>query len=155
LLLVLADPRFLPKYDQDHPDYQRFAGMFEHIRAADLATSSASDRSIDFSELASGNWQTVCLLGGFTDPLKLAEERGWSTAETDRDRLGAARHGGFRLAIVEEFELLIAYVDQLNNAEFIHFNRGIGVAGQHLQACVSKPATRLDLDPMRREWAEQ
>jgi hypothetical protein len=155
VLLVAADIRFQPKYDEGHRDYQHFARVFERISGLDLASSSASDWTVDFSPLASGNWQIVCLFGGYTDPLKSAEERGWSTAEVDRDRLNAVRHGGFRLAIVEEFEALIAYVDQLNNAEFIHFKHGIGVAGQHLEACISRPETRLALDAMRRSWAGQ
>lgn len=152
VLLVVADIYFKPKYDEDHRDYEQFARVFERIREHDLVSSSAADWTVDFSQLASGRWQTACLFGGYTDPLKAAEERGWSTAEVDRDRLNAARHGGFRLAIVEEFEALIAYVDELDNAEFIHFRRGIGAAGQHLEACISKPETRLSLDDVRREW---
>ncbi|CAH1664845.1 hypothetical protein BOSEA31B_12746 [Hyphomicrobiales bacterium] len=51
--------------------------------------------------------------------------------------------------------MLIAYVDQLNNVEFIHFKHGIGALGQHLEACISKPETRLVLDAVRRDWAGQ
>lgn len=152
--LLLGYCRFEVEYDEGHRDYEQFAREFERIQKLDLVSSAASDWSIDFSQLASGNWQTACLLGGFIDPLKTAEEFGWGTAEADRDRL-KARLGGLRASIVEEFEVLVAYTDQLNNAEFIHFRHGIGAAGQHLRACISKPETRLVLDAVRREWAGQ
>jgi hypothetical protein len=144
-----------PEYDEASPDHKQFSRIFERIRGLDLVSSSASDWTIDFSELANGQWKTVCVLGGYTDPIKMAEESGWKIAKIDRDRLEVARHAGFRLAIVEEFELLIAYADPQNNARFLHLRRGIGAPGQHLEACVSKPETRLALDAVRREWAGQ
>ncbi|CAN7715875.1 hypothetical protein [Bosea sp. LjRoot237] len=145
--------RFKPEYDRSGRDYEQIARAFERVRKFDRALSPATDLTLDFSELLSGNWKAVCLFGGYTNPLKTAEQRGWSVAEGDRERLEAAAHRGLRAAAVEEFEALVAYVDDFNNeANFIHLENGVGVMGQHLESCISKPETKMDLTLFWREW---
>jgi hypothetical protein len=63
----------------------------------------------------------------------------------DRFRLGQAGIRGVRLGQVEEFEILIAYIDHRNRAHFIHFEEGIGSEGQHLEKCIARPETKIIL----------
>ncbi len=79
------------------------------------------------------------------DPSEEMSKLGAEIGSADRLRLDEARTSGFRLAEVEEFEFMLAYVDKEQRAHFIHFRNGIGPGGQHLKRCISRPETRLPL----------
>jgi hypothetical protein len=73
------------------------------------------------------------------------ERLGAAIDERDRAHFLEAETSRLRLAQVEEFEIAIAYVDLADQARFIHFERGVGARGQHLNVGVSKPDTRIVL----------
>ncbi|MEI2296544.1 hypothetical protein [Ensifer sp. MJa1] len=127
-----------PTYDTDDPDYAYFAGLFDAARKAEQVA--------DMERLNGGDWKTACIFGGYVHPIEEMEKLGATVAETDRQRMQDAKDSGFRLFEVEEFEMMVAYIDQANRAHFIHFEGGIGSDGQHYQSCVTRPETRITLD---------
>lgn len=70
---------------------------------------------------------------------------GANVSSQDAERLLELGERGFRLAQVEEFELMIAYVDTKNDAHFVHFQNGFGSGGHHFEKCIAKPQTVVDL----------
>jgi hypothetical protein len=132
-----------PEFDRAHPDYAHFAGRFELARLA-LAAGQRST-VIDLAPLNRGAWRTACLFGGYSWPVARMKARGVIVSEQDRRRLEGAT--GLRVSPVEEFEMLIAFVDEEQRAHFIHFKEGIGPDGQHYEGCVSKPRTKVSVGP--------
>ncbi len=134
-----------PIYDQNDPDYSRYSEIFARLEEQLARREMSSQETIDLSPLNGGDWRTACVFGGYNDPLKEMRNLGAVVSDIDQHRLSEAGSRGFRLSQVEEFEMMIAYVDRYNHAHFIHFERGIGALGQHLRACISKPDTKLVL----------
>jgi hypothetical protein len=73
------------------------------------------------------------------------EALGANVSAEDRHRLLELKSSGWRLAQVEEFELMITYIDRANDARFVHFKHGFGSSGQHFEKCIAKPNTIVDL----------
>lgn len=140
-VLFLASYR--PAYDRSDPDYGHYAETIARLHAAFEQRAPTPDDAIDLAALNKGEWTTACVFGGYKNPLWRMEELGAAIDETDRLRLTEAGTKGLRLAPVEEFEMLIAYVRPDRRARFIHFERGIGPQGQGFERCVSKPETRI------------
>lgn len=134
-LLVFA-PR--PAYDRAHPDYVVFAERFAEARRE---LEHRPEAVIDLASLNQGSWRTACLFGGYTRPVEHMIALGAVVTQADRNRL--AEPIGLRLSPVEEFEILIAFIDHEGRAHFVHFSDGVGAEGQHYQACATKPATKL------------
>ena len=109
--------------------------------------ASKKEDAIDLSRLNNGAWKMACIFAGYTNPLEDMRALGANIDQKDELRLTAATTRGFRLGQVEEFEMLIAYVDPGNSARFIHFQSGIGPEGQHFRRCIPKPETQLFLAP--------
>jgi hypothetical protein len=135
-LLVLS-PK--PDFDRAHPDYAYFAERFEEARR--IFASGRNHATIDLAHLNGGAWRTACLFGGYTHPIEKMDALGAVVSEADRQRLSGAV--GARIAPVEEFEVLIAYIDEERRAHFIHFAEGVGSEGQHYEACTTKPETKI------------
>jgi hypothetical protein len=140
---VLLELSYRPTYDQSHPDYHRYAETFDRLSVPISTRGITNEDAIDLSELNAGEWKIVCVFGGYTKPLETMRALGANINEKDQLRLTEAGSRGFRLAQVEESEMAIAYVDLNNNAQFIHFENGIGPEGQHFQKCIARPETRL------------
>jgi hypothetical protein len=136
---------YTPTYDRGDPDYHRFSPIFAELEGG-IEQHPSTERAIDLSQLNGGSWKTACLFG-YTDPLQTMQKLGATIDAKDETRLTEARSRGFRAAQVEEFEMMIAYIDLANRAHFVHFERGLGAEGQHLEQCVSKPATSMILPP--------
>jgi ATP phosphoribosyltransferase regulatory subunit HisZ len=149
LLAAIAATFFIlinvrPDYDVADPDYLRYSEIFAEFREKSAA-GTLEGTVLDLSELNGGAWSTACLFGGYTDPVGAMLAKGAEVDSADKERL--PRNGfGARIAAVEEYELLIAYVDSGNRAHFIHFRDGLGPEGQHLQKCAQKPRTTILLD---------
>ena len=137
LALLVFSPR--PNFDHAHPDYAYFAKQFEEVRRAFAAGEDPP--VIDLAPLNGGAWRTACLFGGYTRPIEKMDALGAEVGEADRKRLGEPV--GARISPVEEFEVLIAFVDEERRAHFIHFSEGVGPEGQHYEACTTKPETRV------------
>jgi hypothetical protein len=128
-----------PAFDRTHPDYASFAA---HFAAARRAFAAEEDRAvIDLALVNGGAWREACLFGGYTNPVERMEALGGVVSPADRQRL--ARPIGLHISPVEEFEMLIAFVDEDGRAHFIHFDQGVGAEGQHYEACVIKPRTKV------------
>jgi len=134
---------YKPAGDRSDPDYHRYLETLDRV-SVQLNQRGMED-AMDLSELNHGDWTTACLFGGYTRPAEKMGKLGANITENDQRRMSEA--SGFRLSPVEEFEVVIAYMDLSNNAHFIHFDTGIGPEGQHRESCVSKPQTRLVLVP--------
>lgn len=146
--LVVFEPR--PVFDRAHPDYAAFA---RHFAQAQRSFAAGEEWVvIDLAPLNGGAWRTACLFGGYTRPVEQLIALGAVVSDADRQRLGAAI--GLRLSPVEEFEMLVAFTDEQGRAHFIHFDEGVGAEGQHYEACVTGPKTRIAIaswntDPKR------
>jgi hypothetical protein len=138
---VFVELSYRPTYDRSDPTYHRYLGVFERLRVLLDQRGAKGEDFVDLSELNNGEWKTACLFGGYTMPEMRA--LGANISENDRVRMTEAGSRGFRLAQVEEQEVVIAFVDLSNNAQFIHFDTVIGPEGQHLKRCISKLETRL------------
>lgn len=139
VLLVAVTVLGRPDHDHAHPDYGNFAGRFAEVRRAFAAGERGAE--IDLAPVNGGAWQLACLFGGYTRPVERMDERGAIVTDADRKRLTST--GGFRAGPVEEFEMLIAFIDDEGRAHFIHFPEGVGSGGQHYQACVTRPQTTV------------
>jgi hypothetical protein len=143
--LLWFQPR--PPYDLEHPDYAAFALQFQQ---AERAFAAGEDWAvINLAPLNGGAWRTACLFGGYTQPIQHLEAIGAIVSDRDRRRLSNAI--GWRVAPVEEFEMLIAFSDEQGQGNFIHFNHGVGSEGQHYEACVTKPKTKVAIASWRTE----
>lgn len=132
-------------YDESSPDYHRYSAVFIHFEKELSQRNMSSKDSIDFSHLNGGEWKVVCVFGGYTNPLQEMQRLGALIRDVDRDRLMEAGSSRFRLSQVEEFESMVAYIDSRDQANFLHFEHGIGVDGQHYKKCIRKPDTTLIL----------
>jgi hypothetical protein len=142
---LLVEMSYRPTYDWDDPDYRRYSPVFARLRKELDRRDIADQDVIDLSSLNDGNWKTACVFGGYTDPLEEMRTFGATISGKDEVHLANARSRGFRIGPVEEFEIMIAYVNLSNHAHFVHFERGIGSWGQHFEKCISKPETQLVL----------
>lgn len=143
IALVIRVSSWTPAYDDANPEYSSLVNRVSEIRRSqDLGSSN--ERGIDLSKLNNGDWTTACVFGGFNNPLEDFAAGGNVSAE-DRKRLLELATRGNRLAQVEEFELMIAYVDLRHDAHFVHLRDGIGPDGQHFKRCITRPQTVVDL----------
>lgn len=142
VVLVVYDISWGPNYDDDDPRYQKLVGRFSELRWRE--PGPGIDYNVDLSALNGGDWTTACVFGGYNDPLEKMIERGAKVSDDDRARLSELK-SGFRIAQVEEFEIMVAFIDLTGTAQFIHLQGGIGSGGQHLEKCITKPQTVIDL----------
>ncbi len=139
---------FEPRYDARHPDHDRYAAVLATIREQLSQRSPGPQDALDLSALNGGDWTTACAFGGYRNPSEAMAKLGAEIGSADRLRLEEARTSGLRLAEVEEFEFMLAFVDAKRRAHFIHFRDGIGPDGQHFEKCICRPETHLPLaDP--------
>jgi hypothetical protein len=131
-----------PAFDRVHPDYAPFAERFAQVRRAFAAGEDWA--VVDLAPVHGGAWRTACLFGGYTQPVERMEALGGVVSQADRRRL--AEPIGLRISPVEEFEMLIAFVDEEQRAQFVHFAEGVGAEGQHYEACVTKPKTKVAIE---------
>lgn len=141
-VLLVYDMSSGPTYDDDDPRYQALVAQRAKIR--DALESGIGPARIDLSSLNGGEWTTACIFGGYNDPLEKMIERGARVSEADRARLRDLE-SGFRINQVEEFEIMFVFIDLSGTAQFVHFAGGIGSNGQHLERCITKPQTVIDL----------
>lgn len=134
-----------PDYDRSDPDYQGYAEIFERLQVRLSMYGATANDVVDFSQLNNGEWKVACLLGGYANPLEEMQKLGANIDPKDRSRLTEAGKQGFRLAQVEEYEMMIAYVDSGDRARFIHFANGLGPEGKRFRRCISKPEARIVL----------
>lgn len=137
-----------PDYDYDHPAFERYAARFSALAAVFRNRGPNGYDTIDLAALNDGEWTTACVFGGYTTPSVAMANLGALVSDADERRLREAGSGGFRFDEVEEFEMMLVYVDPHNRAHFIHFPNGIGPNGQHLRKCIVKPETVVLLDGM-------
>ncbi|MDP1702868.1 MAG: hypothetical protein Q8L53_18160 [Aestuariivirga sp.] len=126
-------------YDTQDADFSWLDKRLTDIGASFVA-GDAKEQTLDFSQLNGGQWETVCAIGGYVDPIKTIIANGGIVSETDRENLNK-KNSGLRLGIVEEFEFMIAYIQADRSTNFIHFSYGIGSGGQHFEKCIKRPTT--------------
>lgn len=144
IAVILYEMFWTPTYDDADPRYQTLVDRLAEIHQS-LETGTRTENDIDLTKLNDGNWTTACVFGGYNNPLEEMEARRANVTAEDRKRLLELGSEGFRLAQVEEFELMIAYVDTENDAYFVHFKNGFGSRGQHFEKCITKPQTVVNL----------
>jgi hypothetical protein len=144
IAIIVYEMFWMPSYDDTDPRYQTLVSRLEEIRQS-LRTVERTEHDVDLSSLNNGNWTTACIFGGYNYPLKEMVALGANVNAQDEERLLELSQRGFRLTQVEEFELMIAYVDTKNDAHFVHFQSGFGSGGQHFERCITKPQTVIDL----------
>jgi hypothetical protein len=144
IAFILYEISWMPNYDDADPRYQTLVGRLAEIHQS-LTIGDRTEHDIDLSKLNDGKWTTACVFGGYNNPLEEIEARRANITAEDRKQLLELGRAGFRLAQVEEFELMIAYVDTKNDAHFVHFQSGFGSGGQHFEKCITKPQTVIDL----------
>lgn len=127
-------------YDVGDPEFSRW--QLELDKRLISLDDGKGIEPLDLTNLRSGDWVRVCAVGGYNNPIEVAEENGALVSATDRQKL-EDKLVGFRLSIVEEFEFMLVIVRSSRQAEFMHFPSGIGSAGQHFLKCVAKPNTKL------------
>ena len=135
LFVVAID--YEPIYDEKDPDYAHYEKIFADVAAELYGLRPDHTDSIDFSPLNHGEWSQVCLLGAYSNALNCMTNLGARISKADEQRLTDAGSGGFRLAQVEEHEIMIAYIDLRNRAHFIHFRHGVGEFGENVAGCIS------------------
>ena len=145
IVVLLVELSYQPAYDRSDSNYQRYSEAFDRLRVQLDRYGTTKDDVIDLSQLNNGAWKVACVFSGYTNPLEEMRALDANISEKDQLRLTEAGSRGFRLGQVEEFEMMIAYVDLSNNAQFVHFASGFGPEGQHFQKCISRPETRLFL----------
>jgi hypothetical protein len=142
--LLWYETSYNPRYDRDSRFYNEYAFILSEAERA-IRNGSREPVTIDLLKINDGNWKTACLIGGYKDPIAIMRQMGASIQPKDEERMSDAGKRGFRLAPVEEFEAVIAYVDGSDRAHFIHFQHGFGTKGQHFSQCVTKLETRVRL----------
>jgi hypothetical protein len=143
LFLLVISQR--PAYDTHDPDYDRVATAFRELDDRWRSTGWDETTVLDVTALNGGDWTTACLFGGYTRPGVRIAALGATVRDSDLQR--TTETSGSRLAPVEEQEVMLAYIREDGQARFIHFARGVGPDGQHMDRCVTKPATAICLDP--------
>jgi len=143
--LVLYDISQTPNYDDVDPRFAVFVERFAESVTRLTVETTRPKHNLDLEGLNGGNWTTACVFGGYNNPLKEMIALGANVSSKDRDRLITLGSMGFRIAEIEEFEIMIAYIDSSNDAHFMLFRQGVGSLGQHFRQCISKPETLLEL----------
>lgn len=142
--LVIRELFWKPRYDEGDPRYAAIAQQLSQTHQA-FAAGDYSRNELDLTSLNGGKWITACVFGGYTYPLNEMTNLGAKVSSEDEGRLRELDRRGFRLSQVEEFEVMITYVDLSGDAHFVHFRHGFGPGGQHFKRCVSKPTTAVRL----------
>lgn len=149
--LLACGPSIDTGLGQGASDYQLFGKRLLEIEGT-LATGAAGPLTLDFGDLADGEWTSACLLGGYTDPIQVMQKKAASIATEDKARIDALSTF-LGPDVVEEYDMMIAYVDLRNVARFIYFEQGIGPQGQHFEAYAAKPETTVHVFPP--DWMER
>ncbi len=132
------------QFDDDDPRYQFLVQQFSEHRGP-YGSGIPIPRTIDLAPLNNGQWTMACIFGGYNDPLEDIEKLQVKITPEDRRRLENAGSTALRLNQVEEYEIMVVYVDPSGYARIAHFRGGLGSGGQHLRSCISKPQTNIDL----------
>jgi len=126
-LIVLSQVPY--PYSRDHPDYDRYRA--EIARMHETGT-------LNLAELNEGNWTDACLFGGYSTPSKTMKDHGELRVLDTNEVLRQLKNAfSFRLAEVEEFEAMIAYVDPGGTVEAIHFEP-VGLHLQNFERCTTR-----------------
>jgi hypothetical protein len=115
----------------------------------DQFESGATAASIDLSRLNEGDWAIACLFGGYTHPTDRIQKLGGSLSFIDRLRFFALSTLTLRFGEVEEYEVVIAYVDKGGRAEFLFFDK---TDVQHGEYCTKQPQTTLAIGGYPTDW---
>jgi hypothetical protein len=136
---------FKPTYDAGDPHFSQYSRLLDRMRSTLDERAPTAEDIIDLADLNGGLWRSACLFGGYGNPSKTLDSLHARITPEDRRRLAKLGSEGFRIAEVEEFEAMIAYVDHDGAAHFIHFGNGLGAGGQHFERCVTQPETKIRL----------
>ena len=126
---VIWDLSWRPQYDTSHADYGWIDEQLAVHREGELLR-------LDLSKLNGGDWSTACLLGGYSHPVATMKKKGAKVSSSDQARFQEIKER--RIFEVEEYELVLAFIDGADKAHFIHFRRGLGVGGQHFESCIDR-----------------
>lgn len=139
-----------PAFDVDDQDYPGLAAYFARAETLIESGDSSLVSPLDLDGLNGGDWTTACVFGGYTQPDMHMRQLGARVSPVDSIRWLRASLSHLRFFAVEEEEIAVAFIDREKRAHFLHFPKGIGSAGEHLQECVSRPGAKIDL--LRRSY---
>lgn len=144
LAFVAYELSWTPRYGDADRRYQTVKAPIDGIRQS-FEVGEGKAPEIDLSSLNGGDWAWACVFGGYNQPLETMEKLDAKVSAEDRRRLDELDERGFRFSQVEEFELMIAFVDREGLAHFPLFSTGVGSGGQHLMKCTDR--THMMIDP--------
>jgi len=101
ILILIFFTGFPHGFSTGHPNYQEYARLIDEAEPGTV---------VDFSAVNSGNWQTLCIFGAFTNPSRRMTVHG-KVSIPDRVLLFLAGLPFMHIGEVEEGESMIAYVD--------------------------------------------
>lgn len=142
--LIVFATSWTPRYDDDDPRYQFLAQQIAAI-AERWSKDDFGNNSVDLTLLNDGRWKSACILGGYNSALDELEKLGATVSPDNQTRLIELKEKGFRISEVEEFEVMVVFVDSSNEGQFIHFEGGLGPDGQHLKKCTYRSNPKLEL----------
>jgi len=119
-------------YSVDHAGYQLFEPKI---------TQLDTTKKLDLVQLNRGEWREACLFGGYTHPSEVMGKKG-KVSFFDSYFQQLKSWGLLRLGEVEEWESMIAYVDNSEDVHFVHFGAtmksGIGNTLEHFEKCTTR-----------------
>lgn len=124
-----------PMPGEDNPQYVQFQSELERYRMISKGRGLRHGDDLDVANLNEGNWRTACLVGGYKDYVRVLNTReavDWKPKQR---------------TFVDEFQMALVYVDAVDTPSVMHFRSGIGPEGQHFERCITKPNTRIPLNP--------
>lgn len=133
--ILLMSYNSATRYDRNSADYRYVAS---------IARDKAQGRKLDLKRINGGDWQFVCVIGAYNDPVKIlreqADRRGVAVAAVDpveKQFLG--------LSPVEENENAISFVDDAGRGRTMLVDGFEALAGQHARKCFGRDAGEIGL----------
>jgi hypothetical protein len=126
------------RYDRNNVDYQYVASV---------ARAQSDVRKLDLKRINGGDWQFICIIGGYNDPAKILRE------QADKRRIVVSsieevEASFFGLSPVEESEGAISFVDGVGRGRTLLVDGFELLAGQHGLKCFGPETREISLPIM-------
>lgn len=118
-------------YDDDHRDARIIREAF--------AANQSSDWKLDVSTVFGGEWQVLCVIGGYENPVAVIDK--FAGQHNVSITLAAKAWSRFRVGEVPEPDMALAYVAR-NGKLRVYRLRGQGHV-EHLRSCTTSAASVL------------
>lgn len=123
------------RYDRGHPDYKYVTSQFK---------AGSKSASIDLRVINQGDWQVICVIGGYNDPVVILDE-GAAARGITFQKIDPVPTQVLGIAPVEENEGAISFIDGAGRGRTILINGFERLARQHAYACHGKGTGEITL----------